>query len=101
MMFEKLLGILFVLFITNTFAIVNNTEKNALKAFYDASSNRDDWATNWDFNNTDPCDNNWIGITCNDEQTSITQITLDSKGIIGSIPAELGNLSNLQYLILF
>ena len=68
----------------------------ALRAFYDASSNRNDWATNWDFDDNNPC--SWIGITCNDEQSSITQIKLDSKGIIGKIPSELGNLSNLEIL---
>ena len=69
----------------------------ALKAFYDASSNKNDWATNWDFDDdNNPC--SWIGITCNDEQSSITQIKLDSKGIKGSIPSEIGNLSNLEIL---
>ena len=73
----KILVILIlILFIShNTFAVLNTNDKNALRALYDASSNINDWATNWDFNNSDPCIDNWVGISCSWDDIYIIQIT--------------------------
>ena len=40
----------------------------------------------------------WVGVTVNGSPLRVTKLTLGRKGLAGKIPAELGNLSNLQWL---
>ncbi|XP_018842985.2 MDIS1-interacting receptor like kinase 2-like isoform X2 [Juglans regia] len=47
-----------------------------------------------------PCMMSWIGIGCNDVG-SVTRINLTSIGLIGSIPASLGDLIGLKVLSLY
>jgi hypothetical protein len=66
-------------------------ECDALKAFYESTN-----ATTWgDWFETDtPC--SWLGITCSGNH--VADLSLDSKGITGTIPDELENLSYLEVL---
>jgi len=79
-------------------------ECEALVALYN-STNGPNWLddTGWLENNT-PCD--WYGIECT--IGSVTEIDLSSSGegspqfgLVGEVPAEIGNLSALQTLHLF
>jgi Leucine-rich repeat (LRR) protein len=75
---------------------VPRVECEALVALYN-STNGANWLdkTGWNETNT-PC--SWNGVTC--ESGHITKLFLDWNQLTGSIPAELGKLSNLQELIL-
>ncbi|KAK3419482.1 hypothetical protein EUGRSUZ_G00039 [Eucalyptus grandis] len=45
---------------------------------------------------TDPCGGDWDGIVCTNSR--ITSITLSSMGLTGSLPGDIGQLSELQIL---
>ncbi|MEK7989369.1 MAG: leucine-rich repeat domain-containing protein, partial [Thiotrichaceae bacterium] len=74
------------------------SECEALVDFYD-STNGDNWTDNtgWKQTNT-PCSNNWKGIWCS--QGSVVNVILSNNGLKGTIPNQLNNLANLQYLYL-
>ncbi|MCX6583034.1 MAG: fibronectin type III domain-containing protein [Candidatus Aminicenantes bacterium] len=40
----------------------------------------------------------WYGVTCDEGNTMVVRIDLNGNNLTGTIPPELGNLSNLQYL---
>ena len=73
------------------------TDKAALVALYNATDG-DNWTnnTNW---LSDWALGEWHGVTTNDDG-QVTRLDLDENQLSGSIPAELGNLTNLQYLSL-
>jgi protocatechuate 3,4-dioxygenase beta subunit len=81
-------------------------ERAALIALYNAT-NGDSWTNNSGWK-TPPLDTDgfampgtestWFGLTV--ELDSVVSINLYSKNLTGTIPVELGNLSNLQYLSL-
>jgi Leucine-rich repeat (LRR) protein len=75
---------------------IPTTECEALVTFYN-STNGDSWSrkSGWLENNT-PCD--WYGVTCSGGHVS--ELYLHSNELTGSIPTEIGNLSNLGYLYL-
>ncbi|NQU66937.1 MAG: leucine-rich repeat domain-containing protein, partial [Candidatus Marinimicrobia bacterium] len=69
----------------------------ALVAFYNSTSG-DGWTNNTGWL-TDTLFCNWYGITCSDGY--VTQISFYNNNLLGSIPSELGNLTNLQVLHLY
>ena len=73
---------------------IPQSECEALVALYN-STNGASWKTNtnWLQTNT-PC--SWYGVTCGNGH--VTQLILDNNQMSGSIPPELGNLTNLTYL---
>ncbi len=44
----------------------------------------------------DPCPNSWYGVACS--IGNITRLDLGSNQLTGTIPPEIGNLTNLSYL---
>jgi len=73
---------------------IPSTECEALVALYNSTD-----GANWEYNDgwnvtNAPC--SWDGISCSDGHVS--DISLPNKQLTGSIPAELGNLSNLSGL---
>jgi len=73
---------------------VMTNEYDALVALYDAT-NGDNWTHNTNWKTTVPIDY-WQGVSVDNEH--ITKINLNSNQLSGSIPSELGNLTNLQSL---
>lgn len=71
-------------------ALYNSTEGN----IWDTGNG---WAAGAAGTDCDPC--RWYGVTC-DETNRVKSISLSACQLSGSIPAELGNLSNLTYLVL-
>jgi Leucine-rich repeat (LRR) protein len=66
----------------------------ALVALYNSTDGAN-WSNNFDWNVTNtPC--SWSGITCSAGQ--VTEISLSYNNLNGSIPSELGNLSQLTIL---
>jgi hypothetical protein len=71
-------------------------ECEALIALYTAT-NGANWTNNSGWNSTStPC--SWYGVTCSGGH--VTRIDLYSNELSGTIPSELGNLANLEYLYL-
>jgi Leucine-rich repeat (LRR) protein len=73
---------------------IPSTECDALVTLYN-STDGDDWTRNsgWLENNT-PC--SWYGVTCGGGQVS--ELSLDWNKLTGTIPSQLGNLTNLTEL---
>ncbi|TVZ16701.1 thrombospondin type 3 repeat-containing protein [Maribacter sp. MAR_2009_72] len=69
------------------------TDREALIAFYN-STDGDNWTISWDL--SAPTDS-WYGVTT-DANGRVTNILIQSNGLVGSLPDELGNLSELQSL---
>jgi len=87
-------------------AAIPAAERAALIALYNAT-NGDRWENNsrWKGINIEAdgfseigSEGTWFGITVSDDH--VTNILLDDNDLNGSIPPELGNLTNLEYLIL-
>ncbi|MDM8567896.1 hypothetical protein QUF74_19890 [Candidatus Halobeggiatoa sp. HSG11] len=76
---------------------ISQIECEALLTFYD-STDGSNWGYNygWNITNT-PCD--WIGVDCSDGH--VTELFLYGKKLSGSIPPEIGNLTQLTSLYLF
>ena len=96
-----------ILCIRTIYGAVSEIEYNALYALYNAT-NGQNWvwhgsSSHWNFSfpgSSDPCEDQWQGVTCNPLKTHVTQIHLNLYNLVGKIPAELGSLSSLQYLFL-
>ncbi len=87
--------------------LISQQEYQALRALYQ-STNGASWSFNtgwrdWNFNSpTPPNDsvvNGWLGVTV--ANSRVTRLWLHLNGLTGSIPTELGNLSNLNRLWLY
>ncbi|RAL50690.1 hypothetical protein DM860_015837 [Cuscuta australis] len=53
---------------------------------------------NWDPNSADPC--TWSGVTCNNDDPTVTQLSLVNCSFSGTLSSRLGNLINLEKLTL-
>jgi PKD repeat protein len=83
-------------------------ERAALIALYN-STNGDNWQRNTGWK-TPPLhtdgfampgtENTWIGIKCDAENTTVVSVISGSNDLVGTIPPELGNLTNLKGLLL-
>jgi len=78
---------------------VSSLERETLIALYNSAKGL---STRWPSNFYAGTECNWFGITCSSSDDgairAITQIDLYGIGLTGSIPAELGNLTNLTRL---
>ena len=78
---------------------VSKIECEALVALYNATDGAN-WNSNFNWlvidQSTDVCD--WYGIQCS--SGAVIGIDLDRNNLAGSIPEEIGNLSNLQFFSL-
>jgi Leucine-rich repeat (LRR) protein len=100
---KKFFFILFLFTLSSTKASVSSMEREALVTLYNATD-----GANWDFNDNwlvgDPCENNWYGIGCNEFRNSgndiVTSLYLQSNNLSGSIPSQLTNLTNLDFIYL-
>ena len=71
------------------------TDREALVALYDATDGAN-WKTSTNWKTTEPL-STWHGVTT-DANGRVTGLSLAQNELSGAIPAELGNLSNLQEL---
>ncbi len=74
---------------------LDNPDRSALVALYEAT-NGDNWTndTNW---LSDRPLNEWFGVTT-DANGRVTRLQLANNDLSGALPAELGDLTNLQWL---
>ncbi len=71
------------------------TDRDALVALYNATGGA--WWTNKANWLSERPIGEWDGVTT-DSAGRVTRLFLDNKGLVGSLPPELGNLSRLEYL---
>ncbi|MFY7758197.1 MAG: leucine-rich repeat domain-containing protein, partial [Flavobacterium stagni] len=79
----------------NAFAEVSNSEKKALLEL-NKSTNGAQWTNKWDV--TKPVAN-WYGVKV--ENDKVVAIDLSDNNLSGTLSAKLGDLKNLQSLVLF
>ena len=74
-------------------------EREILKIFFEAT-NGQKWKNNAGWLQTDNyCQ--WYGITCVDDGSTVESISLGSNNLVGKIPSEIYDLSDLSDLILY
>ena len=83
------------LFSVFAFANITTQEKDALVAIYNATQG-DNWTQSWDLNADVTA---WQGLTIKDNK--VVAIDLSFNNLVGTLPEELGNLTNLESLNLF
>ena len=74
---------------------VTDRDRGVLEILYD-STDGDNWWRNANWKSTAPLDD-WYGIST-DSSGRVTEILLEDNDLTGSIPAELGDLANLEIL---
>ena len=76
-------------------AAVPTVERNALLALYQSTAG-DGWTfrTGWGGLPGTECD--WDGITCNDDDTAVIDIYLDTNNLIGTLPPQVGDFAQLK-----
>ena len=78
-------------------AATAQSEIDALNAFYTAT-NGDNWTDNTGWKNGDPCGTPWKGIGCAtgaDGNEHVTSFELNDNNLTGTLPPEIGDLSEL------
>ena len=75
-----------------------NPEEAALTALKNSLSDPNNWLQSWDPDLVDPC--SYFHITCND-QSHVTRVDLGDANLSGKLVPELGNLSQLQFLVMY
>jgi hypothetical protein len=80
-------------------AAIPAAERAALVALYNAT-NGPGWTNRTGWLGAPGTECSWHGVDCSEGGTSVILITLDANELAGSIPPELGHLSNLTYLSL-
>ena len=75
-----------------------NPDRAALVALYEAT-NGDEWTNNTNWLSDRPLDE-WYGVTTDDDGR-VTRLQLSDNRLSGTLPASLGNLTNLRELTLF
>ena len=81
-----------------SYSQVPQSEREALIAFYN-STNGDTWTNNTGWNGAAGTECDWYGVGC--FSGNVGSIILYDNSLTGSIPAELGNLTNLTTLYLY
>jgi len=84
--------------IGKVYADIPTIERAALIAVYN-STDGDSWRFNTGWNGALGTECTWYGVTCSGDH--VTRLYLSYNQLTGSIPAELGNLTNLQELSLY
>lgn len=86
---------------------VSTLDMNALYIIYNATDGNNwdytdvGFTSAWDFESgSDPCLNKWQGVTCA-SQFKITSLSLQNMNLKGTIPDNIGNLTDLKKLIFF
>jgi len=98
----KLLSIAsFLIGFTIVFAQVTPLEKRGLIALHEATGGLN-WRIPWNIT-SDPCINLWNGLQCRPiggNQFQVWSVILQGNNLVGTIPTEIGLLTNVQFLYL-
>ncbi|KAK3255782.1 hypothetical protein CYMTET_35056 [Cymbomonas tetramitiformis] len=93
-MFFRLVCLLLV--IESKDAATNDNDSRALEAFRAGVGDPEGALRTWE--GLDPCGDSWEGVACRGE--NVLQLLLARKGLVGTVPSELGRLAHLQMLVL-
>ena len=80
------------------------SEREALITLYNATDGdnwekNDNWKSGGVFSPPET-ENTWYGVTCDAANTMVVEIDINSNNLNGTIPPEMENFSNLEYLFL-
>lgn len=78
-------------------AAIPTSERDALLALY-SSTNGTGWTNADGWNGAAGTECGWYGVTCDSGETTVVEILLAANNLTGTLPAELGNLTNLEGL---
>ena len=78
-------------------AAIPAVERDALTALYDSTGGAN-WTDNTGWLGEPGTECHWHGVTCGSGETTVTGIHLARNHLEGSIPPEIGNLTNLETL---
>lgn len=95
----RLLFCLVVLCALPAAAQIPQTERDALLAFFNAT-NGPQWQEKAGWGGAAGTECGWNGVTCNEAGNSVVRLALYGNGLNGSIPPQIRDLKNLQFLIL-
>ena len=87
----------FLLFPAESQAGFPVTEREALIALYNATGGAN-WTDNTNWLGAEGTECTWFGITCHEEENNVRHLALRNNNLVGTIPAELGNLERPQTL---
>jgi hypothetical protein len=90
-----LLGVF--IFSANLLAAVPFAERNALLAFYGGTIGAN-WTDNTGWLTGDPCEDNWFGLVCNNDDTHVITIFLPNNNLSGNITTEIHNLTEVTFI---
>ncbi len=74
-------------------------EREALLALYQSTSGAS-WKSSPGWLGAWGTERNWYGVVCDPSNSTVLQVNLHGNGLSGPLPEELGNLLNLQCLVL-
>jgi len=80
-------------------AAIPATEAQALRALYESTAGSN-WTNKTGWLGAAGTECSWAGVGCNDDRTSVVQIYLYSNNLVGTLPGDLRNLTNLRSLVL-
>lgn len=72
-------------------------ENNALRTLFNTTGGND-WNNKTNWNSAPGTENTWRGVTCDTENMMVLEINLAKNNLKGTLPVELGDLSNLVAL---
>lgn len=78
-------------------ADIPQSERDALLALYDATDG-DNWNDNTGWGDAAGTECNWTGVSCDSGETTVQGLSLADNHLVGTLPSELGDLSNIQDL---
>jgi Leucine-rich repeat (LRR) protein len=87
------------LFASTAAAAIPPAQRDALLAFYNATGGPS-WKERGGWGGAAGTECEWYGVACNDDETSIRELFLYDNGLVGRVPAEIRNLTDLQTLFL-
>ena len=80
-----------------TYASISSIERVALIALYNSTTGAN-WADNSGWLGVAGTECSWYGVYCDGDGIYVHEIDLYSNNLTGTIPVEIGNLTNLDYL---
>jgi PKD repeat protein len=78
-------------------ADIPQSEHDALMALYNATGGAN-WIFNVGWDGALGTENTWDGVVTDEANTTVVGLLLVGNNLVGSIPPEIGNLPNLEYL---
>jgi len=94
---KLMIGLVAMLLSGLVVADVPQSQRDALVALYEATQGAG-WTDNSNWLNGDPCNDQWYGTICAND--NLVELRLGGNNLVGTIPTEIGDLSDLTLLSL-